>query len=186
VYVSATTLILVPATILNQWRQELELVPPPFSLSLSLSSHFCSLINPSLFTFFLFLFFFKHPILSVLVVDKKIPKPKELIRYDVVLMNHNKFGTISFFFLFFFFLFCFLLNFFIYYIYPHVTMLTNKNKKGNETGYMFTENVFYSVSSHSPLLRVHWLRLIVDEGHILGSTTTSIYFLHFNFMLILL
>lgn len=51
-----------------------------------------------------------------------------------------------------------------------VVVLSHK-KFSNETKLNFTDALS---APPSPLTQVHWLRLIIDEGHILGASNTSI------------
>ncbi|KAJ3023201.1 hypothetical protein HKX48_003979 [Thoreauomyces humboldtii] len=107
ILLSSTTLVVVPDTLVDQWRTELN----------------------------------KHVYdreLKILVITNpadSVPDAKSLTKYDIILISHPRFGR----------------------------ELGSLNGEADD----YDGGDFYS--PRSPLLSVRWLRLIVDEGHVMSS-----------------
>lgn len=85
--------------------------------------------------------------LNVLIINDvktAIPDAKALLQYDMVLMSHGRFGH-------------------------------EYSKSGDFSYYGILREeatTFHDEEYVSPLLQIHWMRIIVDEGHVLSSDST--------------
>jgi len=96
----------------------------------------------------------QEDILSVLIISKPtqpIPPHTDLLKYDIVLFSHSRFGKED-----------------------------DDGRFGNSRSYPCQQCIACHEECHcfensqSPLLRVRWKRLIIDEGHVLGQGTTRL------------
>ncbi|KAI9592486.1 SNF2 family N-terminal domain-containing protein [Syncephalis fuscata] len=128
IYLASTTLVVVPANLIDQWCNEINKHVEDLSCRLLVVSH----------------------------QKAELPAAKELIQYDIILLSSSRFAA-------------------------------EYNKGGFKfTGVPLACRCSYSGASMvidchcdkestyiSPLLQVHWKRLIVDEGHVMSSTTSD-------------
>ena len=132
IYLSSTTLVIVPDNLIDQWQHEI-------------NKHFESI-----------------DALDVLVLDrlyKTIPPPQQLIQYDLVLITDHRFSGEE----------------------KRSTTEFKGVPRGCKCPYFGSTRTVRCVcpvgnpkeSYFSPLLSVHWKRVIVDEGHSMSHDRTN-------------
>ncbi|GJJ69493.1 hypothetical protein EMPS_01839 [Entomortierella parvispora] len=123
VYLSRTTLVVVPDNLMDQW-------------ALEIYKHTESDKNALSF-------------LTIPNGHQVIPEPLELMKYDLVLIAQNRLST------------------------EHKRTKPTKGAICNECSVLYRKHCPHVSWVDSPLRRIHWQRVIVDEGHSMASKWTD-------------